>query len=205
MKGMGERKYYNQSMGVPATPLTAGATWQFFSCFTTNSTTGSDTNGLKSGSTATTRVGLKVLVKRINFTVTMTPLFPGGMTDGCFCRFVVYHNKDANGAVPTGTTMFLTDTVGSNRAVEYFPKLSLVKDFGHTMVAYSAVVASTPLSVGPVKMFKFSIFPNKVIEFTADTGVIASVLNNDYGIGVCATESAACNIVCNSQVIFTDV
>lgn len=202
---MAEKKFFNQTMGVAATPLVVGATWQFFSTLCTNSTTGSVV-GIKQGTGASDRLGNKILLRQINFTIRMTPTFASGMTDGCFCRVIVYKNKEAVGSVPTGADMFVLDVVDANRNIPLTPKLSVLRDLGHTMVTTAAVAASTPLAVGPVKLIKFSVFPNKIIDYSGgNSGAITDILKHDFGIGFCATEANACNVVCAVQSIFSDV
>lgn len=200
---MAEKKYFNQSVGTPGVPHTMAATWTFFSALTSNLTSGS-VAGLVPGTGAFNRLGNKILLKSITYTIFITPTATAGMADGCTCRVVLYHNTEASGTAPTGLTMFTTDTVYANRNVDYLSKMSLQRDMVHSMVALSNN-AGTVNTVGPGKLFKVTVYPNKVIDFTNTTGSISDLLKHDYGIGFCATESTGCNMICNMQTIFTDL
>lgn len=199
---MSEKKFFNQNVGVVGTEFPAAITWDFFSALATNASGGG--TGIKQGTGASDRLGNKIFLRAIHFTITMAPLFGAGMTNGCVCRVIVYHNKEAVGTLPSGITMFTLNNINSNRAVEYMPKLSVIRDFTHSMVTTAAVAASTPLSVGPMTIKKFSIYPNKLISFTSNTGAISDFLKDDYGFGICATDATGCSVIVNMQTIFSD-
>lgn len=187
---MNEKKYFNVALNT----ATAGATtWNF----------SSPLGGIVAGTGATNRIGNKIFLHSITFMITIYPVAAAGMADGCMCRVVFYHNVECNGAIPTGTTMFNTDTVNSNRAVPYLPKIKILDDVVHQMVA-TATNGATVVAAGPIKIFKKVVYPKRVIDYVGNAGTIADILKHDYGYGFASEMAGGCNVDCNCQVIFSD-
>lgn len=157
---------------------------------------------IQQGTAANQRIGNKIYVKSIQFSCYMVPLVT--MTGaGVLCRFVVYHNKETVGALPTGLRIFVSDDVRSLRNTSNVPRFSILRDMTHSMVITSTN-AATVNGVGPTKLVQFTIYPKKVIDFTGTTGTIADLLKHDYGIGFCCSQAAACNVDVICKVQYSD-
>lgn len=193
VNSMVEKKYLNTNY----TPAPAAArAWTFNSALI----------GITPGNTASTRIGNKIRVTAIHFTVMIEPLLAGSTTitnGGCVCRFIIYHNKQTNGTLVTGDQMFVTDTLLANRNVDYLSKLSVLKDVTYPMYI-SAADSTGTRATGPPIVFKCSIYPNKVIDYVANTAAISSIMKDDYGFGFSSDSDTACQLNLNVQTVYTD-
>lgn len=188
VNNMVEKKYYNTQL-YSATASTTS--YQLKSCFI----------GLTQGNTASTRLGQKIRLHAIHFTIFVSGVAGASAAAGSICRMILYHNKDTNGVQVTGAELFNTDDVLSSRAVPYMPKVSLLKDVVFSMYSPTGVAGAG--STAPT-LFKWSIYPKKTICYSKDTAVIADILKDDYGFGFASDDAGCCTLTCNAQVIFSD-
>lgn len=204
-----EEKKYANFTATTSTTWNAGysvaATWNFFSvlakCF--DATLASQV-GIIQGTDRNQRVGNKIRLHRIDFNVLIVPVVSATMQDGSICRVVVYHNKDPQGTTPTAAQAWTTDVFNAQRYEQYRNRISLLKDFTHTMVATSTN-AGAVASAGPQFLGKFSIYPKQVVEYNASSGGIGSIMKHDYGVALCADTVTCCTATVTGTVVYTDV
>lgn len=156
--------------------------------------------GIVQGTTASTRIGNKIRVHAIEFNVYC---YPATVTaDGVSARFVVYHNKETVGALTTGSMVFSADNFMALRNTTLQPRISVLRDrMCHCVI--TALDGATK-GYGPPHSFKWTIYPNKLIDFQSNAGTISDLLKDDYGMMAAASAATemGCDIRC--KVIFSD-
>lgn len=172
--------------------------------WTIKSFLGDTTNGIGQGVSIEDRIGDKIRLAAIHFAVRIIPAGVMPDTNGNFCRMVVYHNKQADGALPTATELFNSDEVVSLRNHRYRDRLSILKDFTHQMVV-TGTNGATQVTSGPEFFGTFSIYPKQIISYTGADGFLADISKHDYGFAFCGDAASCCNATVWSQVVFTDV
>lgn len=158
--------------------------------------------GIAEGVTETTRTGDKIRLQAIHFTVTIVPLAAMPDLNGSFCRVVVWHNKQANQALPTATQIWNSDSVEELRNNNFRDRISILKDFTHQMVL-TGETGGAAFSSGPEFFGTFSIYPKTQVSYTGADGEIDTILKNDYGIAF-AADAACCLITVRAQVVYYD-
>jgi len=160
-------------------------------------------NRIGQGTDYNQRVGDKIRLSRIHVSLRIQPQSVMPDANGNFCRVIVYHNKQANGAAPTATQIFNTDDVLSLRNHLLRERITILKDFVHQMVV-TGTNAGANLTAGPEYFGTFTIYPKQIISYNGSTGEITEILKHDYGMAF-ATDTAACCVVnVQAQVVFTD-
>lgn len=178
----------------------AASTWTFTSVFDY------PTVKFQQGTNVNQRIGDRIKVTKIEFLVFIDPVVGAGgapMATGTRCKCIVYHNKQANGALPTGAMMYDTDQLNALRLVAKQPAVSVLKEYTHHMSVLSQN-AGVSFSAGPPTSFKWVIYPKKTIQFTANSGTITDILRDDYGFGFVTDDGACCNVTCTMKFHFTD-
>lgn len=170
------------------------ATWTFLSALT----------GVTQGTTATTRLGDKIRVQRIEYLVKIEPIAAAAMATGSLCRFCLYHNKQANGSLPAATAVFDVDAFQVMRNVPRQSTISLQRQFIHRMNIIAVDTGGAVRSSGPVFFSSISVYPKKVIEFVNNTGDVAGLLKDDYGICYIGDDANCCAITVTRKLHFTD-
>jgi len=160
--------------------------------------------GVIQGTNRNERVGNRIRLHRIDFLINIVPISGPTMFDGSICRVVVYHNKEPQGSLVTSAQTFASDIYNAPRNEQYRNRISILKDFTHSMVA-TGTNAGAVLSTGPQFLGKFSIYPKQVVEYSGSTGTIATIMKHDYGVGWCSDTTSCCNITCVGTVVYTDV
>lgn len=161
--------------------------------------------GIGQGTNYNQRVGDKIRLKKIVFTIRIIPADGAvGGSHSDYCRVVVYRNKQANGAVVTQAQVF--DPITGLNYASMHPRnlllkdrITLTRDFTHQMVLVGGGSGS-----GPEMLMEVTITPKQVINYNGTSGVISEVLKNDYGIGFISSANDCCQIIINAQVVFTD-
>lgn len=178
------------------TSKSPSANWQFIS--------GLAAANISQGTAKNQRIGERIKIWKIDFVFTIIPT-PGSafMTDGTCCRFIIYHNKQANGAIPVSSQLWNTDTEAATRNITFVNRISVLKDFTHSMVATSQN-AGTVLTAGPKLLTTVTIYPKAKISYQGSTGTISDILKDDYGIGYVTEAAGCCSMACNVQVHYTD-
>lgn len=181
----------------------ATQTWQFYSFIA-----GSP---ILQGTDIVNRIGDKIKLKRIDVVVKIAPYSgtTGVPQAGSNCRVVIYHNKKCGGAIPTPAQMWNLSAAGSSdimatRNEAFVKRLSILKDFSHSMVVTASVTAGTDIGVGPIMLAKFSIYPKASVGYGNTGGVIASMIDNDYGIAYVGDGNACCNVRFTAKTVWTD-
>lgn len=191
---MVEKKAYTQYYGTPTTPISPGTTWSFYSAL----------QGLQQGTTGETRIGDKIRLHSIEWTVRCTPT-SAIVGAGDQLRIVIYHNKLTNGVLISAPQVFDINELGALRAHDYKDKVTILRDKVCTCVV-TAVKDSdgTTQAQGPRMLVRFKIFPKKVITYTDNTTNMTALLKDDYGIGFCTLGSDVQVGLLTAQVVFTD-
>lgn len=199
---MNEKKYldFDAFYGTyPTTPQDVPATWSIKSVI----------SAIQQGTTASTRIGDKVFVHAVHFSVTIGPKVTGSIAGTAFggsvCRLIAWHNKEAAGALISANTLFDENAYNAQREVPKMPSCTILKDMTHNMSITAMNGGSTVQSAGPNHFYQFAIYPKKKICFTGNTQSAADLLKDDYGLGVCADSATCCVIYCRAKVIFSDM
>jgi hypothetical protein len=153
------------------------------------------------GTTASTRIGNRIFVHSISYTVTCAPL-AGMNTTGCVARMVLFHDKECMGSTPNALDMWEANEFNTQRNSAKLPKFRILKDMTHTMVvtAYNAGIAAAGPLIGTIMVCR----PRKVIQYSANNNGIADILKDNYGMGHVASHAASCNVYMKVKVIFSD-
>ena len=187
---MAEKKFFYTATGVSPLPVT----WTFESFL----------DGIIQGSTASTRIGNKILIHGIQVKVIMAPLTTMPAI-GSICRLVIYHNKETVSAVPVSANVFTSNTVTALRNITLLPRLAIKRDMTQAMMVTSQNGAGANLTVGPANVMSMSIYPKKIVDFQSNAGTVTDLFKNDFGIGYICSAAASCTITFEVNVIFSDV
>lgn len=191
MNNMLEKKSKLTSLQVGANP---DGTWDFFSGLT----------GITQGTTASTRIGNRITVTSIRFTVMIT-LNAVSSPAGALCRCILYHNKEAVGAVPAVYGIFDQDNILANRNVAQLPRYSILRDYTHQLTPTAYDAANSNFAYGPPIKFVWTIYPRKVINFDGNSGTITDLFKDDYGFACAmAGPGGVCAMTVDAKVMFTD-
>jgi len=156
------------------------------------------------GLTKSTRVGERIRLTKIELVLSIVPsATAASMADGSCCRLIIYHNKQANGSVPTGAQMFNNDQEHGTRNITFANRLSILKDITHSMVV-TGQAAGVPQTAGPKLLTTMNFYPKTKITFGGAGGAIGDILKDDYGIGFCTDNNNCCIVTCHAQVHYTD-
>lgn len=185
-----EKKFWNIDL---YTAQAAATTWSFQSACA----------GLVQGTTASTRLGNKVKLHRIDFLIAVLPAVGAAMANGTRCRLILYHNRAANGALPTATALFDTNDCISLRNETQRTKFTIMREYVHNMSALTITSADVLASAGPPAQFIWSIYPKHTLTYTANTGTSTDLLTHDYGFGFVADDTC-CAVTCKTKMVFTD-
>lgn len=173
----------------------AASTWQFQTLCP-----------LSQGTTANTRIGNKVKLKKIQVHVWIRPK-SGSSIDaaGSMCRAVLYHNREAVGSLPAASAVFdgATPAWNAMRNIAQTDRIKILRDYTHAMVVTSNN-AGVVYSGGPAAYFVWTIYPKTTLHYTANAGDITDLLMDDYGVGFCADDNLCCTVTMQSQIFFTD-
>lgn len=159
--------------------------------------------GVTQGTAKNQRIGERIRLQKIEFTVDIV-MIPGGATnvDGAVCRMVVYHNKQANGSLPSTTDVFNTSDFRATRNSTFENRYSILKDFVHSMTVTDAEGAT--VYGGPHLFTTLTFYPKSPIDYTGSAGVIANILKNDFGVGYVADGASCCTIRLGCRLHWTD-
>jgi len=186
-----EKKFFNAALFAGTDSTVA---WQFASAIA----------GLQQGTSATTRLGNSIHIHAIHFMIHVDTIPSGVTVNGSFCRMLLYHNREAVGAVPTGANLFDADNGQALRNVTLMPRFKVLRDAVHNMSILAVDSAGTRVAAGPPMMVLWSIYPKKRVDFQSNAGTISDVFKDDYGIGFSGSQASCCNFTVNSKLVFTD-
>lgn len=185
-----ELKWFSQSL-FSATASTVG--WQY----------GSALAGLTQGFTQQTRIGSRVLCKRIEFTVFVSPITAAIGLNGSLCRMICYHNKQAGGTLVTSQILFDLDVLNTFRNLTQSNRVQVLRDVQMPMI-HTGNNGTVTTSVGPCMRFFWRIPVNKVIVYQGNAGTISDIVTDDYGFGFVSDDAGCCAVSAVSKMIFTD-
>lgn len=195
------QEYSNQSYF----PLTSKS-WNVQSFFNApcepTKTSNSSTNisrGPTQGPETSQRNGATIKIVRFDIDVNVAPLATMNANGG-WCRIVIWHKKNPNGAVLTGPDIFhQADDGGDLRVSKYESSLHILKDWTHQMVSGAAG------SHGPQGKYMFSIYPKSTIRWNNTTGAHGGILENDFGYAIASEHSGCCDIHFRVRMVYTDI
>lgn len=188
---MAEKKYFENTI---LSSTTVGTTWMFHSALA----------GITQGTAAYNRIGNKIFVHSIKFMVYITPNANEVASSNIRCRCAIYHNKEAVGALPTGSAVFTSDSIFGLRYQPLLSRYTIVKDTLHTMVAGAQGNAANTYALGPQGQFVVTVYPKKRIDFSSNAGTISDLFKDDYGMCCVSSNTTQCNMSVWVQVIFSD-
>lgn len=128
---------------------------------------------------------------------------------GTICRVIVYHQREAQGGLPSATEIFDQNAYDAMRTLDYFPKrATILWDKLHTMTPLIAATTTgtttTTTSAGPKFWTQFKIPVKKIIQYTGNGGTIADIAQDAYGVGVCADAAGCCAAVVTVRARYRD-
>ncbi len=154
---------------------------------------------IQQGTSANQRIGNKIFLKQITFRIFMNPLVTMPAS-GAYCRVIVVHNKETVGVLTAALTVFTADSIFSQRNTALNKRVSVIKDFNHTMV-----FSGSATQMGPKRFLEFSIFPRKVIDYNGNTGTAADLFKDSYTLMTVCEDPAGCQMTWTAKCLFTDV
>lgn len=159
------------------------------------------------GTSNSTRIGNKIFLKAVKFTIVIYPLNTMAANGGTFCRFLWYHNTDCKGSIVAGTDFFVNNDAKSNRNNNKVGVLKILDDRMYPMMITGANAGGATTATSAPICFTKTIYPNKLIQYTGSgsTPNITDVLDHDYGYGFCADGNNCCNVSINVQTLYTDM
>lgn len=197
-----EEKKHVQTTG---TAFNALKNWQLVNICCNTSAAGTDSGGgIAQGSTETQRMGERVTLKRIDVVINIDPILANVNQNGSLCRVLIVHDREPHLGYPANTTVLnVANDIRTLQNLTYRTRFTIVKDFVHSMVITANNVAAN-FGVGPAGLFKFSLFPNKIMQFSGAAGVTANIVKNCYYIMVSSDDDNCCQLSYACQLQFTD-
>lgn len=165
--------------------------------------------GIIQGTTQNTRIGNRIHVSRIQFSVRLCPA--ATMATGGLCRLIVMRDKFSNGGTPSITDIFTNDPdgLGSGGAADVSPwslrnpdnlvRFNFLYDRIHSLVSTSSTTG------GPLMDFSFNVYPKDTIVFDANAGTAADIVKNNYWIVALSSDGTCCQLDLRGRVWFTDM
>lgn len=194
MTQIAEKKCFTSpvvTVGVPA------VTWTFDSFL----------DGIQQGTALGQRIGNQITLKAIHVFIQMVPYAPAAVAAGAavatggICRMALYHNKEAVGALPSGSMMTFNDYTGVV-LYQQKPRLTLVKERQcHFVITSQGATQST---AGPAMQVRMSIYPKTKIDYVSNAGTASDLIKHDYGMGIVANNANVCTMQYYFMVEFTD-
>ncbi len=186
-----EQKFFDTARGI-TTPAVAG------------SILNASLNLIPQGVTEETRIGRKCTLRSlfIRGTFFLSPTSVAADAADSI-RFVVYHDKQANGATATIAQIFEDATIDTFNNLSESGRFRILRNIEFAMSAMSQTEATS--KTGEVqRRFKISL-PNlnMPIEFSSTTGAITEVRSNNIGIAA-FTQDAKAQVGYNCRVRFSD-
>lgn len=133
------------------------------------------------GTTAATRTGNSVFLKSVDIYLRVY----GNINmnnQGCLCRFVFIHDKEAKGAAFAITDIFTLDRVDAMQNQVQKSRFTLLRDQTCAMVVTAANAAANQ-SVGPITLIRWRIPLNKKVTYQDNTGAVTGVQKDNYVFG----------------------
>lgn len=159
--------------------------------------------GITQGTDVNHRIGDRIRLTKIEFLFFVQPVVDVPMVTGTRCKVLLYHNKQCNGALPTGAGMFDVDNINSLRLVAKQPQFTVLREYTHVMSVLSSN-GTAPVSAGPCTQWKWTIYPKKQIQYINNNTDITALLRDDYGFGFIADDANCCSLACTIKVHFVD-
>lgn len=186
--------------------VSASTGWVFKSCFADFTLFAPTYPGIVQGTAKNQRIGERIRLTKIEFAIHILPASTIGTTmqNGTACRFIIYHNKQANGVLPTPAEVWNDNNIYTTRNSTFMNRLSILKDFTHQMVATGTDNTGAVTASGPQLVTTMTIYPKQSITFTGSASAIANILKNDYGFAVCGDGVNCCQVYVRTQIMYTD-
>lgn len=162
------------------------------------------------------RVGNKIKIARLEFSVRVYPLTGATMTDGSYCRFVLLHDRDFAGAAIGNTDVFAVDTrpmalynpakVALGKTNAGSRRFRVLKDFTHTMVGMGTNGA-TVVTSGPqlVTMFTIPEVEGKQVTYATVDSAITDIVGWNLHLLLGADTASCCGWQIYGRLFYTDV
>lgn len=169
---MAEKKYFSTN----TTPGSFVNTWSFASALA----------GIQQGTAISNRIANKIRVKWIDIQVACvgTTSVP---VSGSQARFILYHNKEAVGAVPSATSMFTANTFYSLQNPNTTARYAIMRE----KICDCYPITTSAGSTAPRHFFRWRVYLNKIITFQSNAADITDILKDDYGLGYVAVNGTA--------------
>lgn len=182
----------NKYIDINATGTFSAAAWVYVTLM-----------GLTQGTTANTRLGNKIFVRSIQIKGYMKCTGGAGGAYGNVCRTVMFHDKQANGALPGATpSIFANDVVNSLRYPPGNPRYRILKDDVHRVFAFQATGGVADASVPNVVNWYVPI--NHHVTYGGNLGTVADLTADNFGLGFIAQNAASCTYDYRIRVNFSD-
>lgn len=203
MYSVQELKYYKAATAM-VNAYAVQNTWSFFDAL----------KGINIGNTVADRIGNKIYVESLDWYFRLTPVTGAvNQAGGTICRIIIYHDREANGNVPSYNDLFDRNSYDAFRQLLYVPRrATILMDKLHCMSATNVAFvmntgnsgAAQTVSSGPKYWAMFKQKIGKVITYTGTAGTVADLGMETFGVGVCADGNNCCTLDVECRVRFRD-
>jgi len=165
-------------------------------------------DGINQGITASTRVGNRIRVSRVEASFDVQPDTNNPMLS--LMRLMFVHNADCGSAAPSFSDMFHPGSKDymSLQAPEFMSKYKLKRDYLHSITTVAIRPDNNSATSGPRTNVRFKFPFNKVITYRATGGAAGTTPTNmtkdDLYLAWVATEADCCQFQGTVRVYYTD-
>lgn len=160
-------------------------------------------NGIAIGDNYNSRHGDAITMLKLRLKYNLVRLVDSASSDTA--RVVVVHDNQANGAAPTGATVFAADSYNKFQNHGYRQRYTVLYD---RMFFLGFKDVTNKYAGGPIGFArKVNInIPKKLstVRYIGDDALIASIGSGSLYIGFCSKVAAQSNISYSSRLVYTD-
>jgi len=162
-------------------------------------------NLIAQGVTETDRIGRKCTLKRLDLRGQFAmPAQTAAASTSDRVRFIVYLDKQCNGATATVGGILETATIDSFRNLANTGRFRILAERTVTLVAQGATATAGAYTFGEVKKnLKLSVKLDTPLEFDGVTGALTEIRSNNIGV-LAISESALASVDYNVRVRYGD-
>lgn len=196
---LAEKKYFDNELTSFAPINNAYPTADFFSLI----------SDITQGVGVNQRVGNRIRITRIDFTIDVRGGQATIMAAGALCKLLIIHNRDCNSSAPNYADMYTGTSIFRQRKPEFTAKYRILKEMWHSLTSTATIGTGASSASGPRTCWKFSIPINKTIVYKASSSIAANnnyqnLTKDDIQFTAIASDTGCCNIGGFYRVYFTD-
>lgn len=166
------------------------------------------TTGIGVGSGVNGRIGLRIHIKEIQFSIMINPTPGTGVpahADGFTCRVIVVQDKqwkNQNAAAFDALDYMQTSNIASLYNHNNRQNYKILRDFQHNMTVTSD--NGTIVTAGTPRIFRFSVYPNIKVVYSGVNGVLSEITDNNIFLMLATDSANCCNFTVQRRVIYTE-